>query len=230
MRQKRLFTLLAGMTLFFLVVVLAGVGTSVASDPKLPKVISLATLAPGTSMHTVSTSQAEILTNSTPMRVMVETYEGPGVFIPLMKKGQVEIGKINCIEAYWAYNGMLSYKEPTGGRGYRGLRTLFLDSGAVVGLLAGADTGIRKTADLKGKKIAQVDPSHLSPHLTNRAMVANAGLDPDKDVIWVPSASIRAGMKLLKERKVDVATSAFGAGVVEEANAARGIVWVSIDV
>jgi TRAP transporter TAXI family solute receptor len=105
-----------------------------------------------------------------------------------------------------------------------------LDAGAIVGLIAGADTGVKTTRDLKGKKIAQVDPAHLSPYLTNRAFVANADLDPDKDVTWVPSASIRAGIKLLKERKVDVATTAYGAAYVEEVNAARGISWVTADV
>lgn len=220
------------MVIFALGTVIAALmmGTGgVANSAELPKVISLATLAPGTSMHTVSTSQAEILTKNTPMRVMVESYEGPGVFIPLMKKGEVEIAKINCVEAHWAYHGLLSYKEPTGGKGYRGLRTVFVDAGAVVGMVAGADTGIKTTGDLKGKRIAQVDPAHLSPHLTNRAFVANGGLDPDKDVTWVPCASIKAGNKLLKERKVDVATNAFGAAYVEEVHAARGACWVSAD-
>jgi uncharacterized protein len=201
----------------------------VADSADLPKVIALATLAPGTSMHTVSTGEAEIISNNTPMRVMVESYEGPGVFLPLMEKGQVELAMANCVEAYWAYHGLLSYKEPTGGKGYPGLRTIFLDSTALTGMVAGRDTGIMKTADLKGKRIGQVDAVHLSPHLTNRAFVANGGLDPDKDVVWVPCASIEAGNKLLQEKKVDAATNAFGAAFVEEVNAARGAVWVSCD-
>lgn len=48
-------------------------------------------------------------------------------------------------------------------------------------IIVGADTGIEKLADLKGKTMCWVDPLSTSGYIIPRVMLQAAGVDPDKD-------------------------------------------------
>lgn len=49
-------------------------------------------------------------------------------------------------------------------------------------IIAGADTGIKSIADVKGKKMCWVDASSTSGYIVPRVMLKAAGVDPDKDL------------------------------------------------
>src|SRR5205807_1152353 len=91
---------------------------------------------------------------------------------------------------------------------YSPLAVTAIDSGTPMTVLAGvhggcnavfAHEGIRSIRDLKGKRVATgAGPS--IPLLAS--MAAYVGLDPAKDLIWVPSSAGNA-KQLFIERKVD---------------------------
>jgi TRAP transporter TAXI family solute receptor len=197
--------------------------TGAAGKPRagLPAMISMGSLAPGTATHAWATGLADLVTKNTPMRLLIESHPGPGAVFPLMEKGSIDLEGCPSPEQYWAFHGDHGYKGPSGGKGYKGLRLLFMDAVYVVGLVTGADTGLKTTRDLKGKRIALVSPVLLSAYLSIQASVANGGWT-EKDVVYVPVGSASEGKKLNVERKVDASSHPLGAADVEEISAARG--------
>ena len=202
-------------------VVAATTGTVAKPKPGLPPIISMGSLAPGTATHAWATGLADLVTKNTPMKLLIESYPGPGAVFPMMEKGKIDLEGCPSPEVYWAFHGDYGYKEPSGGKGYKGLRLLFMDALYIVGLVAGADAGIKTTRDLKGKRIALVSPVLLSAHLSIQASVANGGWT-EKDVLYVPAGSASEGKKLNVEKKVDASSHPLGAADVEEIAAARG--------
>jgi NitT/TauT family transport system substrate-binding protein len=86
-----------------------------------------------------------------------------------------------------------------------------IDDGAPVTILAGvhvgcfalfAQNGIDSVVDLKGKSIAFSGGMGSSQQLFAAIIVARVGLDPAKDVRWVPSSS-STPVDLFADRKVD---------------------------
>ncbi len=82
------------------------------------------------------------------------------------------------------------------------------DSGAPLLILAGVHVGcfelfgndrVRSIRDLKGKTVG-VQGLGSSPHIFLTSMAAHVGLDPEKDINWVPSAE---AMRLFAEGKID---------------------------
>ncbi len=191
------------------------------TKPGLPAIISMGSLAPGTATHAWASGLADVVTKNTPMKLLIESHPGPGAVFPMMEKGNVDLEGCPSPEVYWAFHGDHGYKEPTRGKGYKGLRLLFMDAVYTVGLVTGADTGLKTTRDLKGKKIALVSPVLLSAYLSIQASVANGGWT-EKDVVYVPVGSPTEGKKLNVEKKVDASSHPMGAADVEEIAAARG--------
>jgi TRAP transporter TAXI family solute receptor len=193
----------------------------IKAKPALPSILSMGSLVPGTASNAWATGLASAVAKNTSMKLVIESHPGPGVSFALMKDGKIELVGCPAAEMLWAYWGQYGYKQPTEGKGYKGLRMLFMDAEYVVGLVTGADTGLKKVSELRGKRIALVDEVLLSAYLSVRGAVANGGLT-EKDVIFVPVSSASEGKKLNVERKVAASSHPLGAGDVEEISAARG--------
>lgn len=63
-------------------------------------------------------------------------------------------------------------------------------------IIAGADTGITKLEDLKGKTMCWVDAVSTSGYIIPRIMVMAAGVDPDKDLAQQVEAGTHDGVVL----------------------------------
>lgn len=96
---------------------------------------------------------------------------------------------------------------------------LRLDAGDPIVVLAGGHIGcfeivgserVRAIRDLKGKSVGIIELGD-STHAYLATIIAYMGLDPRKDIIWVPHPAPE-GMKLLAEGKIDalMATPPFG--------------------
>lgn len=69
------------------------------------------------------------------------------------------------------------------------------------------DSGITSFADIKGKKVAFVDPSSTSGYLFPGAHLVKEGLDIEKDLQYVYSGGHDKSLQLLLNGDVDVATT-----------------------
>jgi len=63
-------------------------------------------------------------------------------------------------------------------------------------IIAGADTGITKLEDLKGKTMCWVDATSASGYIVPRIMVMAAGVDPDKDLAQQTEVGSHDGVAL----------------------------------
>ena len=66
------------------------------------------------------------------------------------------------------------------------------------------DSGIKSLQDVKGKKVAFVDPSSSSGYIDPGAMLVNAGLNLDKDISYQFSGGHDKSLQLLLNKDVDV--------------------------
>ena len=66
------------------------------------------------------------------------------------------------------------------------------------------DSGIKSLQDVKGKKVACVDPSSSSGYIYPGAMLVNAGLNLDKDISYQFSGGHDKSLQLLLNKDVDV--------------------------
>ena len=66
------------------------------------------------------------------------------------------------------------------------------------------DSGIKTLQDVKGKKVAFVDPSSSSGYIYPGAMLVNAGLNLDKDISYQFSGGHDKSLQLLLNKDVDV--------------------------
>ena len=77
-------------------------------------------------------------------------------------------------------------------------------SGYTAELYVRKDSGIKSLQDVKGKKVAFVDPSSSSGYIYPGAMLVNAGLNLDKDISYQFSGGHDKSLQLLLNKDVDV--------------------------
>lgn len=200
---------------------------SAKEAPKLPANLIMGTNPMGSATYTVSSATAQIITKYTPMQTIVQPYDGPAAYFPLMMTGEIALGHPASHELAWAYKGQLVYDKLTNGKGFD-LRVVFGSSGFATGLCVGEDSGIKKGADTKGRKWAWVSEAHYGALATLKGHLANFQISED-EIIKVPVASFAAGVQAVVEKKADVCGPSLGSAVVEELKAARGARFISLD-
>jgi len=105
---------------------------------------------------------------------------------------------------------MLSSGQVDIAMGYAVPRVLQLDGGEPIVILAGVHVGcfevfgtdqVRTISDLKGKRVA-VNRIESPSYLLVSIILSNVGLNPRKDIKWVPGADADS-VRLLAEKKID---------------------------
>lgn len=102
--------------------------------------------------------------------VLAPTYQG---ILDRLKKGEIDIawlGTASSVEAR-EDEGIFFLAKPKrfGTTSYRGI------------ILTRGNSGIRSLKDLKGKRFAWVEPESASGYIFPKALLIQAGIDPDKD-------------------------------------------------
>jgi len=200
--------------------------------PPLPERLSFATHRVGTTFYAVGSGLAKVASEHSGMMVVVSPTGGPPAWVPLMNKsGNPEIGIISSGDAWQAYTGKIAPAplvpgDPRTKSGYEAgnsnLRCLTMGTSLSSGFLIRADSPMKRSEDMRGKRITwgfPGFPANIPPGLAGLAM---AGLTIN-DVVPVPVPEVVAGVQALIEGRVDIAIAAVGMGIVAEANAKVGI-------
>jgi TRAP transporter TAXI family solute receptor len=201
--------------------ILAGFGLAalgLAVGPAQAQTYGFATLPPGTLNHTTASAVAKVLKEKAGMNMLVQPTAGDQVIIPMVSRGEAEVGIANSMEVHNAL------KE-----GHKDLRIITAAHALRVGFFVRKDSGLKTVADLKGKRIPYGFSAMRALEPTVRAILATAGLT-EKDIkpVMVPNV-IRSADDFLSGA-ADAFYFAFGAPKVREADAtAGGIRMVQID-
>ncbi|MBM3527254.1 MAG: TAXI family TRAP transporter solute-binding subunit [Alphaproteobacteria bacterium] len=164
------------------------------------------TLQPGSLNHTTASSIAKVLKERAGMNVLVQPTAGDTVIVPMVGRGEAEIGISNIMEAQ---DGSERFKDLRLLTAVHALRTPFF---------VRKDTTMRTTADLKGKRVAWGYSAMRNLDKVSQAMLATAGLT-EKDIKPVLVPNVVRGADDFVSGAVDAFFFAFGAPKVREVDA-----------
>jgi TRAP transporter TAXI family solute receptor len=169
-----------------------------------------ATLQPGTLNHTTASAIAKVLKEKGGLNVLVQPTAGDQVIVPMVARGEVDIGISNSMEVHDGAS-----------KGLKDLRVIAAAHALRVGFFVRKDSAIRTVADLKGKRVPYGFSAMRALEPTVRAILATAGLT-EKDIkpVMVPNV-IRSADDFVSG-SADAFYFAFGAPKVREVDATVG--------
>lgn len=185
------------------------------------KAVVLYTHTLGGTFNVAGVAIAKVVTSKTPIKVLVKPTAGTGFWLPLLNKGEGDMGIANALDCGWAWRGFSEYgleKSPN-------VRML-LPGGEVSGsidLIVRKDSNIRTVADVKGKKVTSGFKGAPICHRRILAQLRCSGLTYS-DVTPVPVPDYLSGLRALREGRADAAFGGSSIGArTREINSAIGI-------
>ncbi len=189
----------------------------------LPKTISLASWAPGSTSYVAGLAMGSVLSKYADIKVAVEPVPTPVLGYSRMIKGEVEL-VFSVGSVMWG-----TYVGAFGSPKYDKVRDLFYTYTSNHSLITRADTGIKAVPDIRRKKISVSSPAAPPTELVFRALLKEYGMDADKDVTVIYHSTTPEMYDNLKERRVDAAFgTALRINMDEQERSPGGALIVSI--
>jgi uncharacterized protein len=157
---------------------------------------------------------SKVVSENTDLQMRPQTMGGTQQYIPVVNAGQLAFGIGNMYQVTSAYRG-IGLSE---GHKYDNLRLVATLMPFRVGLLVANKSGIKKVADLKGKRVPFGLKAAPLFAFFFEGFLANGGLSY-ADVQKVPAIGLRPMWELFMQGKVDTVISASGGGPNKEMNA-----------
>jgi hypothetical protein len=168
------------------------------------------TLPPGTLNHTTASAVSKVLKEKAGLNVLVQPTAGDSVIIPMVGRGEAEIGITNIMEAQDGLD-----------RGNKDLRLIVTAHALRTPFFVRKDSPMRTIADLKGKRVTMGYSAMHNIDVATRAMLATAGLtEADIKPVLVPNV-VRSADDFMAGN-ADMFFFAFGGPKVREADATVG--------
>lgn len=184
--------------------------------------LTFATDAAGSAYNAIGSGMAKVITDASPLRVIVRPYGGPDAYLDQLNLGEVDLAAMSSSSAFLSYRGRNRAKKA-----YTNLRLLRSGAGGLyVGFATLADSGIESIADLKGKRVASDYGGHAIIGKGVTGALASAGMTWD-DVVPVPVTGANDGIHALDAGRVDAAWAALGQPVVRELHANKPVRYLT---
>ncbi|MBX9842449.1 MAG: TAXI family TRAP transporter solute-binding subunit [Xanthobacteraceae bacterium] len=189
---------------------LAVAGLALTVTAATAQTYGFATLPPGTLNHTTASAVSKVLKEKGGINMLVQPTAGDQVIVPMVGRGEVEVGITNIMEAQDGLDGAL--KDMRIITAVHALRTPFF---------VRKDAGLVKMADMKGKRVSLGYSAMRNIDKTMRAQLATAGLtEADVKPVLVPNV-VRSADEFMAGN-ADMFSFAFGGPKVREADATVG--------
>ncbi|MBI4317779.1 MAG: TAXI family TRAP transporter solute-binding subunit [Chloroflexi bacterium] len=185
----------------------------------LPSTIGIGTAASGTGYHSAGGGIAKVASDHTPIKVLLKPYAGPNAWIPLVDKGELELGVAAGMSVGWAYNGETGFNTRN-----RNLRVLMQGNWIqAVSMVVRADSDIKSIKDLRGRRVQRDFGGNTLIQASVTAYLESAGLSWN-DVRAVPVSDVNSSLRALREGRADVAFGgAPSSALTQETDAAIGL-------
>ena len=181
-----------------------------ASATARAQTYGFATLPPGTLNHTTASAVSKVLKEKANLNVLVQPTAGDNVIIPMVGRGEAEIGISNIMEAQDGFDGA-----------QKDLRIIVTAHALRTPFFVRKDSGMQTIADLKGKRVAMGYSAMRNIDKAARAMLATAGLtEADIKPVLVPNV-VRSADDFMAGN-ADMFYFAFGGPKVREADVTVG--------
>jgi uncharacterized protein len=192
-------------------VLLAVVALASSTTAAPAQTYGFATLPPGTLNHTTASAVAKVLKEKAGLNVLVQPTAGDNVIIPMVNRGEAEIGIANAPEIASALEGGRNKDVRLIGTAHP-LRSAFW---------VRKDTPMKTIADLKGKRVVMGYSAMRVLDGMARAILATADLS-EKDITPVLVPNVVRGADDFVSGAADMYFFAFGAPKVREVEATVG--------
>jgi TRAP transporter TAXI family solute receptor len=169
-----------------------------------------ATLPPGSLNHTTASAVAKVLKEKAGLNVLVQPTAGDQVIVPMVARGEAEVGISNAMEVHDGFN-----------KGNKDLRIIAAAHALRVGFFVRKDSGLKTVADLKGKRVPYGFSAMRALEPTVRAILATADLT-EKDIKPVLVPNVVRSADDFASGAADAFYFAFGAPKVREVDATTG--------
>jgi TRAP transporter TAXI family solute receptor len=184
-----------------------------ASGPARTQTYGLATMQPGTLAHATGSAIAKVLKEKGGLNTLVQTTAGESVLIPMVARGEIDLGIANLAEVQAAAEGTPPPQPDLRLIGtIHPLRTAFW---------VRKDAPIQSIADLKGKRVPLGYSAMRTVDMLTQAQLALGGLTAD-DVKPVLVPNVTRGADDFIAGAADALYFAFGGPKVREADATVG--------
>ncbi len=184
-------------------------GLTLSASLASAQTFGLATMPPGTLSHTTASAIAKVLKEKGGLNVLVQPTAGESTLIPLVARGEADIGIANIFEMEEA-----KAKHPE----LRLIGSLHSLRGA---FWVRKDSTMRTTADLKGKRVVMGFSAMRTIDPMIKALLATGGLtEADVKPVLVPN--VVRGAEDFASGAADMFFFAFGAPKVREVDASVG--------
>ena len=180
-------------------------GTGIASA----QTYGIATMQPGTLSHTSASAIAKVLKEKGGLNVLVQPTAGESTLIPIVARGEVDLGIANIFE---------TENAKAANPNLRLIGSLHALRGA---FWVRKDTPMKTMADLKGKKVVMGFSAMRTIDPMVKAILATGGLT-EKDVQPVLVPNVVRGADDFAAGSADMFFFAFGAPKVREVDASVG--------
>jgi TRAP transporter TAXI family solute receptor len=182
-------------------------GLALIATAATAQTYGFATLPPGTLNHTTASAISKVLKEKGGVNMLVQPSAGDQVIVPMVGRGEVEVGITNIMEAQDGLDGQ-----------YKDMRII---TAVHAPFFVRKDSGMSKIADLKGKRVAMGYSAMRNIDKAARAMLATAGLtEADVKPVLVPNV-VRSADDFMAGN-ADMFYFAFGGPKVREADASVG--------
>lgn len=183
----------------------------VSAVPARAQTYGFATLPPGSLNHTTASAVAKVMKEKGGINMLVQPTAGDQVIVPMVSRGEVEIGITNILEFASYYE---SGKNPD-------LRAIGSVHALRTAFWVRKDAPMQTIADLKGKKVASGYSAMRTIDLVSRAILATGGLT-EKDIQPVMVPNVVRSADDFMSGAADMFFFAFGGPKVREADATVG--------
>jgi TRAP transporter TAXI family solute receptor len=174
-----------------------------------------ATLPPGSLNHTTASAIAKVLKEKAGLNVLVQPTAGDTAILPMVNRGEAEIGISNTLEVADAIEGTAKIGKQAN------IRLIGSPHTFRGGFWVRKDSPMKTVADLKGKKVPLGYSAMLTIDKLSRAVLATGGLT-EKDVVPVLVPNVVRGADDFASGAADTFTFAFGAPKIREVDATVG--------
>jgi TRAP transporter TAXI family solute receptor len=174
------------------------------------KPYGFATLPPGTLNYTTSAAVAKVLKEKAGMNILVQPTAGDTAIVPMVNRGEAELGISNVMEVADGYKGA-----------DKDLRIIAAVHAYRTPFFVRKDSDMHTIADLKGKRVSLGYSAMRNIDKVGRAELATAGLT-DKDIKVVPVPNVVRSADEFVAGNADMFNFAFGAPKVREVDATVG--------
>ena len=174
----------------------------------------IATMQPGTLNHTTGSAIAKVLKDKGNLNVLVQPTAGETTLIPMVGRGEAELGIANIHEVLKVTRGDGAGQQPD-------LRLIGTIHPLRVAFFVRKDSAMRTMADLRGKKVTTGYSAMRTIDPLIRAILITGGLT-DKDIVPVPVPNVIRGADEFLSGASDMFFFAFGAAKVREVEATTG--------